>query len=102
MGEETFTDEDGDEYVKPTDKPEGAITSENLVQPDAGEGTTYQVPSTQPKVEKEAEGEKDLTSIAEEVRAGKWGVGQDRRLRLSEAGYNAQEVEAEVRRLLNP
>lgn len=43
---------------------------------------------------------KSTTEIAKEVIAGKWGNGQDRINRLTKAGYDAKEVQAEVNRLL--
>lgn len=43
----------------------------------------------------------DVTEVAQEVIAGKWGVGQDRRNRLSEAGHDVRAVEEEVVRLRN-
>lgn len=39
---------------------------------------------------------KDLNSIVDEVIAGKWGNGEDRKNRLSQAGYNYQEVQNKV------
>lgn len=36
---------------------------------------------------------KDLNSIVDEVIAGKWGNGEDRKNRLSQAGYNYSEVQ---------
>jgi CW_7 repeat len=50
------------------------------------------------KTKKETEA---LTEVAIEVGEGEWGVGQERRQRLADAGYNPQEVEAEVVRLRN-
>ena len=44
---------------------------------------------------------KSITDIAQEVIAGLWGTGQDRRLRLTEAGYNPRDVEKEVVRIQN-
>jgi CW_7 repeat len=88
-------DKPDEEYVKETDEPEGAIGPEDLVQPE----TTYEVPDARPKVEHEVS---DVSDIAVEVMAGKWGTGQDRRKRLSDAGYNVKEVEDEVVRRLNP
>lgn len=44
---------------------------------------------------------KSLEDVTREVIDGKWGVGQERRLKLTEAGYNPREVEAEVVRLRN-
>lgn len=45
---------------------------------------------------------KSITEIAKEVIAGKWGNGEDRKKRLTQAGYNYQEVQKEVNRLLQP
>ena len=42
---------------------------------------------------------KSVTEVAKEVLAGKWGNGDDRRNRLTAAGYNYNEVQAEVNRL---
>lgn len=42
----------------------------------------------------------ELTTIAEEVIAGLWGIGADRRARLTEAGYNYAMVQARVNELL--
>lgn len=39
---------------------------------------------------------KDLTTVVDEVIAGKWGVGQQRKERLERAGYNYSEVQASV------
>lgn len=43
---------------------------------------------------------KDVTTVAKEVIDGKWGNGTDRTNRLTAAGYNPTEVQAEVNRLL--
>jgi len=40
-----------------------------------------------------------IQEIAKEVIEGKWGSGNDRRQRLTRAGYNFQEVQAEVNRI---
>ena len=45
--------------------------------------------------------EKDLTAIAQEVIAGKWGNGTDRAQRLTAAGYDAQAVQNRVNQLLS-
>jgi hypothetical protein len=37
-----------------------------------------------------------VAEIAKEVLAGKWGNGDDRKNRLTAAGYNYSEVQAEV------
>lgn len=43
---------------------------------------------------------KDINTIADEVIAGKWGNGEDRKNRLSQAGYNYSEVQALVNQKL--
>ena len=40
--------------------------------------------------------------VAEEVRQGKWGNGEERVKRLSEAGYDPKKVQDEVNKLLRP
>lgn len=72
---------------------EGTIHPEDLEQ-------TYEVPDARPKVEKKADS--SVSKVAEEVRMGKWGIGQERRKALADAGYNVKEVEAEVIRQSNP
>ena len=42
----------------------------------------------------------DLTAIAREVIAGKWGNGADRKHRLTAAGHDYKAVQAEVNRLV--
>lgn len=42
-----------------------------------------------------------LETVAREVIIGKWGDGDERRKRLTEAGYNYAEVQAIVNKLLN-
>lgn len=44
---------------------------------------------------------KDLNTIADEVIAGNWGNGEDRKNRLTQAGYNYSEVQALVNQKLN-
>jgi CW_7 repeat len=44
---------------------------------------------------------KSDTDIAEEVILGQWGNGDERRSRLAKAGYSVEDVQAEVRRLLD-
>jgi hypothetical protein len=43
---------------------------------------------------------KPLEEIAAEVIAGKWGMGNDRRQRLTNAGYNYQEIQQLVNKIL--
>lgn len=44
---------------------------------------------------------KSIEEIAKEVYAGKWGVGKDRKDRLTAAGYNYAEVQKLVNKLAN-
>ena len=44
---------------------------------------------------------KDLNAIADEVIAGKWGNGENRKNRLTQAGYNYSEVQPLVKQKLN-
>lgn len=46
------------------------------------------------------EDEKTIHDIALEVLSGLWGNGQDRVERLSAAGYDAEEVQTEVNKIL--
>lgn len=52
--------------------------------------------------EKEPEtGTKTVHEVAMEVILGDWSNGEERKRRLTEAGYNYEEVQAEVNRILN-
>ena len=51
--------------------------------------------------EEPAPAKKSVHEVAEEVIAGKWGNGADRKARLEAAGYNYDEVQNEVNRILN-
>lgn len=44
---------------------------------------------------------KTIEQVADEVIAGKWGNGAERKARLIEAGYNYDEVQAKVNQILN-
>lgn len=44
--------------------------------------------------------QKSVTEIANEVISGKWGNGEDRYTALKNAGYNPNEIQAEVNRIL--
>lgn len=46
-------------------------------------------------------GKKDVTTIAREVIAGKWGNDPARKKSLTSAGYNYEEVRAKVNQILN-
>lgn len=54
----------------------------------------------QPKNARTTPPKKSISKIAEEVRAGKWGNGDDRRHLLQKAGYDYAQVQAEVNRQL--
>ena len=43
---------------------------------------------------------KSVTEVAKEVISGKWGNGNDRKTKLTKAGYNYDEVQAKVNELL--
>lgn len=43
---------------------------------------------------------KSVTAIVKEVIEGKWGAGNDRRIRLAKAGYNPSTIQDEVNRTL--
>lgn len=45
--------------------------------------------------------EVDLDIIVDQVLRGEWGVGQDRRLRLSMAGHDPHEVQRRIVRRAN-
>ena len=45
---------------------------------------------------------KTVTELAREVIDGKWSNGEDRKTRLTDAGYDYKAVQAEVNRLLQP
>lgn len=47
------------------------------------------------------EKQKSLTRVAKEVLAGEWGRSVERRKKLSDAGFDPNEVQQEVIRILN-
>lgn len=51
-------------------------------------------------VSKPTTNKKSVTEVAKEVINGKWGNGAERTSKLTKCGYNAQEVQKEVNRLL--
>lgn len=53
------------------------------------------IPTPQPK-------RKSVDEIAREVISGKWGNGEDRKHRLSQAGYDPAEVQKRVNALISP
>ena len=52
-------------------------------------------------LEKKASPKKSNVEIAQEVLQGKWGNGAERKTKLTNAGYNYAEVQAEVNKLVN-
>lgn len=64
------------------------------------EGYHFQGFIYNPKVPKDKDIKKSVHEIALEVIQGLWGNGADRRKRLTDAGYNYDEVQAEVNRIL--
>ena len=52
-----------------------------------------------PKYDMEPVVSKSVAMVAKEVLEGKWGNGADRKTRLTNAGYNYSEVQAEVNKL---
>lgn len=53
-----------------------------------------------PKYDTEPSAKKSVTTIAKEVIAGKWGNGDERKKKLAAAGYDYDEVQAAVNKLL--
>ena len=53
------------------------------------------------KQEEPQPSKKSVNTIANEVIAGQWGNGADRKAKLEAAGYNYNEVQNEVNRILN-
>lgn len=60
---------------------------------------TYEAPKPEPKPEPVKK--KTVTQLANEVIAGKWGSGEDRKKRLKAAGYDPIKVQAKVNAILN-
>ena len=52
------------------------------------------------KTENKADNKKSIAEIAQEIAAGKWGNGSERKQRLEAAGYNYAEVQAKVNEML--
>lgn len=64
----------------------------------SGAGWIYLGWTTKQTAKKETK--KDITTIAKEVIAGKWGSGSTRKKKLKEAGYDPSKVQAKVNELL--
>lgn len=61
----------------------------------------YSASGSTPVQPSKPQAQKDVTTIAREVIAGKWGNGEDRKNRLQSAGYDFNAVQAEVNRILS-
>ena len=48
-----------------------------------------------------AEPSKTVKELAQEVIDGKWGDGEERKKRLSDAGYDYESIQAEVNKIYN-
>ncbi len=72
---------------------EGVLGSK-IQPPNTGSG------STTPAAKPETQAKKSVAEIAKEVIAGKWGNGNDRKTRLTQAGYDYNAVQSEVNRQL--
>lgn len=53
------------------------------------------------KLATQKKAKKSVTEVAKEVLKGIWGNGTERKKKLTDAGYNYTEVQAEVKKLLN-
>lgn len=63
-------------------------------------GETVKVPANSPIAKPEdTSGQKDISAIAKEVIAGKWGNGEDRKNSLTKAGYDYNAVQKKVNEL---
>jgi hypothetical protein len=91
MDKEKLTD---DEAKKQSDKAEGSkhVTKEE---------TPKVVLDSPPKKDSSSKAKASLEDVAKEVVNGDWGKGQERRKKLSEAGFNVNEVEEAVVKLMN-
>lgn len=90
-----------DQEQSEKDKPEGAISEENLVQQQNPE-TVEETQTTEAEDDDlESTGENSVTEVAKAVLRGDWGEGQEQRQRLSDAGYDFKEIQEEVTRLRN-
>ena len=63
--------------------------------------TTYLTKAIYEEPSKPAEVEKSIDELAREVIAGKWGNGQERKDKLTQAGYDYDAVQAKVNEILS-
>ena len=81
----------------------GAYRSLNSAKALADKNSGYSVYDTNGKLKytpTKQTAKKTVTELAKEVIQGKWGNGEDRKNRLTKAGYDYQAVQAEVNRLM--
>lgn len=79
--------------MKDSGEPEESVTSDS--EPQDTTPTKSDEPSTL-SADSVSETEPDLSAIVEEVARGEWGVGQDRRLRLAQAGYDHRLIQKKL------
>lgn len=82
--------------TEPTTKKPEPTTAEPTTQPP----TTKPEPSTEEISVPDRIGDKDTEELVDEVLAGKWGNGRERKNRLNAAGYDYKIVQAAVNRRL--
>lgn len=82
-----------DSEVRPQDEPEGAIKPEDLAE--------NQPPDETPQEPEHTGTKHSVQEVAQQVINGEFGVGQDRRRRIAEAGYDLKKVDEAVKELLN-
>ena len=78
----------------------GAYTSLDNAKKKADENSGYYVFDNEGNKIYPKSTKKSLDTIAKEVIAGKWGVGAERKKKLTEAGYDYDKVQAKVNQLL--
>jgi hypothetical protein len=76
-------------------------TAEAQAAADIPEGAILPADDGEPTGEMEVQDTyQSVEDVAKEVVEGRWGIGQARRVKLSQAGYDVKAVEEEVKRLL--
>lgn len=62
--------------------------------------TTVTAPKTEPKTNNQTTKKKTVEELAKEVINGQWGAGEERKSKLTKAGYNYNAVQSKVNELL--
>ena len=83
----------------------GAFESLELAKKRAAQSKGYKVfdsngKQVYPEVKSTSSGKKSVTDLAKEVIAGKWGVGEKRKKKLTAAGYDYAAVQKKVNEML--